>query len=59
MNLESEMASAPVFFPGKFHGQGSLAGYSSRVCKASDMTEQLTSFFTFRPNLQQMLQELL
>ena len=41
MNLESEMASAPVFFPGKFHGQGSLAGYSSWGGKELDKTEQL------------------
>ena len=26
----------------KFHGQGSLAGYSPWCCKALDMTEQLT-----------------
>ena len=29
----------PVFLPGKFHGQRSLAGYSSWGCKDSDMTE--------------------
>ena len=29
----------PVFLPGKFHGQRSLAGYSSWGCKESDMTE--------------------
>ena len=28
--------------PGKFHGQRSLAGYSSWNYKESDMTEQLT-----------------
>ena len=26
--LEEEMATAPVFLPGKFYGQSSLAGYS-------------------------------
>jgi len=26
--LEEEMATTPVFLPGKFHGQRSLAGYS-------------------------------
>ena len=31
--LEKEMASTPVFLPGKFHRQRSLAGYSSRDCK--------------------------
>ena len=32
----------PVFLPGEFHGQRSLAGYSSWGCKDSDMTERLT-----------------
>jgi len=31
---------APVFLPGKFHGQRSLAGYSLWGCKESDMNEQ-------------------
>ena len=35
--------STPVFLPGKFHGQGSLEGYSPQSCKESDMTEELTS----------------
>ena len=39
--LEQEMATTPVFLPGKFHGQWSLAGYSSRDHKDSYMTEQL------------------
>ena len=26
--LEEEMATTPVFLPGEFHGQRSLAGYS-------------------------------
>ena len=30
------------FLPGKFHGQGSLTGYSSWGCKQSDLTEWLT-----------------
>ena len=30
----------PGFLPGKFHGQGSLAGYSPWGCKESDMTER-------------------
>ena len=29
----------PVFLPGKFHGQKSLAGYSPRGHKKSDTTE--------------------
>ena len=32
-----------VFLPGKFHGQRSLAGYSPRGCRESDMTEQLST----------------
>ena len=37
-----EWQSTPVFLPGEFHGQRSLAGYSSWGCKESDTTEQLT-----------------
>ena len=29
----------PVFLPGKFHGERSLVGYSTRGYKESDMTE--------------------
>ena len=29
----------PVFLPGKFHGQRSLAGYSTWGCKESDVNE--------------------
>ena len=32
----------PVFFPEKFHGHKSLAGYSPWGCKEMDKTEQLT-----------------
>ena len=32
----------PVFLPGEFHGQKSLAGYSPWGHKESDMTEQLS-----------------
>ena len=32
----------PVFLPGEFHGQRSLAGYSPWGCKESDTTEQLS-----------------
>ena len=31
----------PVFLPGEFYGQRSLAGYSPWGCKESDMTERL------------------
>ena len=33
--LEQEMATTPVFFPGKFHGQRTLAGYSPWVASVS------------------------
>ena len=36
--IEEEMAT-PVFLPGKFHGQRSLAGYSPRGHKELDTTE--------------------
>ena len=32
----------PVFLPGEFHGQRSLAGYSPWSLKESHMTEQLS-----------------
>ena len=32
----------PIFLPGEFHGQRSLAGYSPWGRKESDSTEQLT-----------------
>ena len=36
--LEKEMAPTPVFLPGKFHGQRSLASYSPSGQKESDTT---------------------
>ena len=33
----------PVFLPGEFHGQRSLAGYSPWGCNESDTTEQLST----------------
>ena len=33
-----EQLPVPVFFPGEFHGQRRLAGYSSWSCRESDMT---------------------
>ena len=36
-----EWQSTPVFLPGEFHGQRSLAGYSPQDRKKSDVTEQL------------------
>ena len=34
-----EWLTAPVFLPGKSHGQRTLVGYSPRSCKESDTTE--------------------
>ena len=34
-----EWLLTPVFLPGEFHGQRSLAGYSPLVCIELDMTE--------------------
>ena len=34
-----EWQPTPVFLPGEFHGQRSLAGYSPQGCKESDTTE--------------------
>ena len=43
--LEKGMKLTPVFLPRKFHGQRSLAGYSSWGHKELDMTEQLSMQF--------------
>ena len=37
-----EWQPTPVFLPGEFHGQRSLAGCSPWACKESDTTAQLT-----------------
>ena len=37
-----EQLPTPVFWPGEFHGQRSLAGYSPRGCKELDVTERLS-----------------
>ena len=37
-----EWLPTPIFLPGEFHGQRSLAGYSLWDLKESDTTEQLT-----------------
>ena len=38
---EGEQLPTPVFWPGEFHGQRSLAGYSPWGHKESDTTERL------------------
>ena len=40
----NKMQLTPVFLPGKFHGQRSLAGYSPWGFKELDMTEQVSAF---------------
>ena len=39
IHWRKEWQSTPVFLPGEFHGQKSLAGYSPWGCKESDMTK--------------------
>ena len=39
--LERKWRPTPVFLPGKFHGQRSLAGYCPWDHKRSDMTEHI------------------
>ena len=41
----------PVFLPGEFHGQRSLAGYSPWCCKESDTTEWLTLSLPWKHSL--------
>ena len=41
-----EWQPTPVFLPGEFHGQMSLAGYSPWGHKELDTTERLTLFFS-------------
>ena len=41
--LNRKWQSTPVFLPGKFHGQGSLVGYSPWGRKKSDATVQLST----------------
>ena len=41
--LEKGMATHPVFWPGEFHGQRNLVGYSPRGRKESDITERLST----------------
>ena len=39
LSWRREWQPTPVFLPGEFHGERSLAGYSSWGCKESDTTE--------------------
>ena len=42
ISQRKEWQPIPVFLPGEFHRQRSLAGYSPRTSKELDTTEQLT-----------------
>ena len=42
MHWRSKWQPTPVFLPGEFHGQRSLAGYSPQGGKELDTTERLT-----------------
>ena len=44
-----EWLPTPVFWPGKFHGQRSLSGYSPRGHKKLDTTEQLSLSLQWTP----------
>ena len=46
-----EWLPTPVFLPGEFHGQRSLAGYNPWGLKESDTTEQLTLSLAYNINL--------
>ena len=45
------MQPTPVFLPGKFHGQRSLAGYCSWGHEESDRTERLSTHLFLRGKL--------
>ena len=45
--LEKGRLPTPVFWPGKFHGQRSLVGYSPWGCKGSDTTEHTQREFHY------------
>ena len=47
--LEKGIQPTPVFLPGEFHGQRSLASYSPWGCKESDVTEGLTHSVSSSP----------
>ena len=47
ISWRKEWQPTPVFLPGEFHGQGSLAGYSPWGHKELDMTEWLTLLLFF------------
>ena len=46
--LEKGTPTTPVFLPGEFHGQGSLAGYSPWAHKELATTEEVTYIHTYK-----------
>ena len=44
--LKKGKATTPVFLPGEFHAQRSLAGYSPWGCKESDTNKRLSLSLT-------------
>ena len=56
--LEEEMATTPVFLPGEFHGQRSLAGYSPMELQRV-RHNWVTNAFTFRRKIKFQNTELL
>ena len=52
--LEKEMQPIPVFLPGKYHGERSLAGCSPWGCKELGRTEKadiIQAYFFTPPNI--------
>ena len=47
--LEKQWLPTPLFFPGEFHEERNLSGYSLWGGKESDMTEQLTVSLCIHP----------
>ena len=47
--LEKQWLPTPLFFPGEFHEERNLSGYSLWGGKESDMTEQLTVLLFIHP----------
>jgi len=46
--LEKEMATTPIFLPGKFHGQRSLVATAHGVTKESNMTKHARTIFAIQ-----------
>ena len=44
----------PIFWPGEFHGQRSLAGYNPWGCKESETTERISLYFLLFSSVQSL-----